>query len=118
MVKNPTVWRTSSGYDTVTDDNAGFSLLLENLSHLLTETSFKLLLEDAVVTPKHPTAWGTVDKPRTAWEARDGYSSVTVGTGDTRYTETSDTRITEQGDTRTTELSTFSDKPRTAWAEL
>lgn len=118
MPKTATQWKTQSGSDTATADNAGFSLLLETGFVLLLETNFDFLLEDSVVTPKYPATWSAADKTRSSWETRDGYSSVVVGTGDTRFTETSDTRITQQGDTRTTELSTFSEKPRTIWSEL
>jgi len=117
MSKVATTWRTQSGYDTVTDDNAGFSLLLETGFSLLLETGFDLLLEDGVATPKHPTQWGSVAKTRSSWESRDGYSTVVVGTGDTLLTSQGDTRVTEQGDTRVTELATFSEKPRTEWTE-
>lgn len=118
MVKNPTQWRTESGYDTVSNGNAGFSLLLETGSRLLSETAFKLLLEDSVVTPKKATTWTGTDKAVTSWEALDGTSSVTIGTGDTRITETGDTRMTEQGDTRITDLATFAVKNATVWVEL
>lgn len=117
MVKNPTIWRNPSGYDTVTNGNAGFSLLLETGSHLLTETAFKLLLEDDIATPKIPVSWSGVVETPTAWEARDGSSSVTIGTGDTRITEQGDTRITEQTDTRITGLATYVLKTPTVWVD-
>lgn len=117
MSKPATIWRNQNGTDTLTDDNSGFSLLLETGFSLLLEAGFDLLLEDAVMTPKHPSEWSSAAKVRSSWEARDGYSSVTTGTGDTRYTEVSDTRITETGDTRITEPATFTDKPRTEWTE-
>lgn len=116
-MKTSTAWRTRGGYDTVTDDNSGFSLLLETDSNLLLEAGFDLLLEDGVVTPKNPSEWGLDSKNRTSWEARDGYSTATVGLGDDRITYNSDNRITEQGDQRITEPSTFSEKPRTAWED-
>ena len=56
-MKNATAWKTPSGYDTVTDDNEGFSLLLETGFNLLTETGFYLLLEASIVTPKSRTEW-------------------------------------------------------------
>lgn len=118
MTKNATVWRTDSGYDTLTTANAGFSLLLETGSRILSETAFKLLLEDTVATPKNASSWTSVDKTATAWEALDGTSTVTIGTGDTRVTETGETRITEQGDTRVTDLATFALKNTTTWSEL
>lgn len=117
MPKVLTQWRNNNGTDTVTDGNADSSLLLETGFSLLLETGFDFLLEDGTATPKHPTEWSGVAKVRSSWAARDGYSSVTTGTGDTRYTETSDTRITETGDTRITEPATFTDKPRTEWTE-
>lgn len=116
-MKQATVWKTQSGYDTVIDDNAGFSLLLETGFNLLTETDFNLLLEDSVVTPKNSTEWSTASKVRSSWAMRDGYSTVQVGSGDMRFTESGDMRITEQDDSRTTELATFSEKPRTEWSE-
>lgn len=116
-MKQATQWRNNSGYDTLTTDNEGYSPLLETGFVLLLETDFSMLLEDAVATPKSPATWSTVDKTRTSWEARDGYSGVTVGIGDIRTTAMGDTRITESGDTRITDLATFSEKPRTAWSE-
>jgi hypothetical protein len=56
-MKNPTAWKDQSGYDSVTNANAGFSLLLETGDNILTETGFNLLLEDTVVTPKEVTLW-------------------------------------------------------------
>ena len=117
MPKPVTIWKTRSGSDTVTAHNADSSLLLETGFVLLLETNFDFLLEDSVVTPKSRTDWDSVSKVRTSWQMRDGYSSVSVGLGDTRFTEQSDTRITEQGDTRITEPATFTDKPRTEWSE-
>lgn len=118
MVKTPTVWRTDNGFDTVTNGNAGFSLLLETGFHLLTETAFKLLLEDDIVTPKAPASWALDTKTTSSWEAADGFSTVTVGTGDARLTEQGDTRITEQADSRITELATYAVKSATQWVEL
>lgn len=56
-MKNPTQWKTQNGSDTVTDDNDGYSLLLETAFNLLLETGDDLLFEPSVVTPKAPTLW-------------------------------------------------------------
>lgn len=117
-MKSPTAWKTQSGYDTATTDNEGFSLLLETGFNLLLETSGDLLLEDTTITSKPPSAWTAVDKARSSWEARDGYSTEILGLGDTRLTEQGDTRITEQGDTRIGEPSVFTTKNPTSWSDL
>jgi len=118
MAKSPTLWLDRSGYSTVTDDNSGFSLLLEDGFSLLLESGYDLLLQDNVVTPKNPAAWTDPTKLATAWEARDGYSRVTVGVSTERVTQQGTTRVTQQGTTRITEDSEFSAKPSTVWIEL
>lgn len=70
-MKNRTAWKTERGSDTATNDNEGFSLLLETGFNLLLETGDNLLLEDTVITPKHPSTWAGVDKNRTAWTGTD-----------------------------------------------
>ena len=117
MAKPVTAWKTRSGYDTATADNAGFSLLLEDGFNLLLETGSELLLEDTVISHKNPSEWSTPAKVRSSWAERDGYSSVVIGTGDDRITEQGDLRITEQGDQRISELVTFTKKPVTEWSE-
>lgn len=57
MTKLPTQWKTQNGTDTATDDNDGFSLLLETGFNILLETGDDLLLESTVITPKAPTLW-------------------------------------------------------------
>ena len=117
MTKIATKWKTRSGYDSVTDDNAGFSLLLETGDHLLTEASVEILLEDYLVNTKEASIWTTPTKIRTAWEARDGYSTGITGVSTDRITEQGDTHITEQGDTRVTEDNEFTTKNPTSWVE-
>jgi len=117
MIKTATVWKTRSGYDTASPTNEGFSLLLETGDSLLLETGFDLLLEDTYISQKSATEWTTPAKVRSSWEARDGYSSVSVGVGDDRITEQSDARVTEQGDQRITEPATYFKKPATEWSD-
>jgi len=116
MPKLATQWRTENGTDTVTD-TSGYSLLLEDSFDLLLEDSFELLLEDSTVTPKSPTEWTITDKIRTAWEARDGFSTVTTGVSTTRITEQGTDRITEQSTARITEDSQFTQKNPTEWTD-
>lgn len=118
MVKNPTIWRTPSGSDTVTSANNGFLLLLENGFHLLLETTGRLALESNVVTVKESTSWAGTTKPTSSWAERSGSASVVTGVGSTRLTEQSDTRVTESGDTRITEVNTYTEKIPQVWVEL
>ena len=57
MAKIATKWINENGFDIATSGNDGFSLLLETNDNLLTETSFNLLLEPTVITPKKPANW-------------------------------------------------------------
>ena len=116
-MKTVTKWKTRSGYDTVTPDNSGFSLLLEDGFNLLLEAGGELLLESSEVTPKIATAWTTPAKNRTSWEARDGFSTLQSGTPDDMMTEAGDARVTEAGDTRVFESVTMIKKKPTAWSE-
>lgn len=116
-MKTATQWKTQSGTDTVTSQS-DFSLLLEDGFNLLLEDGGELILESSIVTPKSPTEWNVTDKVRTAWEARDGYSTPLLGVSTTRITEQGTSRITEQGTARATEDSEFSQKNPTEWNEL
>ncbi len=57
MVKPATPWKTGNGTDTVSPENEGDFLLLENGDNILLQTGDDILLEPSIVTPKPPTAW-------------------------------------------------------------
>ena len=117
MPKVATKWKDASGYTSFAPTNEGFSLLLETGGTILLETSYDLLLEDTVATPKYATSWSTPSKVRSSWADSDGYSTVTRGVSTTRVMESSEERITEEGVTRVTEDSEFNRKPLTEWTE-
>lgn len=116
MAKLATKWQAKDGFSTVTPENAGFSLLLEDGFTLLLETDDELLLEDNVVTAKNASGWTDPSKQSTAWQAKDGFSTIQPGVSETLTTEADEERLTEAGDARVTEDVSLTKKNPTEWA--